>query len=246
MVFKPVICDTCLMWEIRENPAELNQVCVKCRAIQDLHKLVSMLEMELEEVRQQQDLEELAHPQFMEVCITPNRLKATREIEGQNSWVQAMSVIGSDSSFGISILRTGVFRRYYHYLYTHYLPTSLHNMVDHMANCEDILMNFLVSAVTKLPPIKVTQKKQYKETMMQQALPLDPPGGLGSQNLLRGSKTSRWADPEHFAQRQTCMNSFSSWFGFMPLLHSQMRLDPVLFKDQVSILRKKYRDIERL
>lgn len=32
----------------------------------------------------------------------------------------------------------------------------------------------------------------------------------------------------------------------MPLIHSQMRLDPVLFKDQVSILRKKYRDIERL
>ncbi len=32
----------------------------------------------------------------------------------------------------------------------------------------------------------------------------------------------------------------------MPLVHSQMRLDPVLFKDQVSILRKKYRDIERL
>lgn len=58
--------------------------------------------------------------------------------------------------------------RYYHYLYTHYLPASLKNMVDQMANCEDILMNFLVSAVSKLPPIKVTQKKQYKETMMQQ------------------------------------------------------------------------------
>lgn len=42
------------------------------------------------------------------------------------------------------------------------------------------------------------------------------------------------------------MNTFASWFGYMPLIHSQMRLDPVLFKDQVSILRKKYRDIERL
>lgn len=41
-------------------------------------------------------------------------------------------------------------------------------MVDQLANCEDILMNFLVSAVTKVPPIKVTQKKQYKETMMGQ------------------------------------------------------------------------------
>ncbi|XP_032875097.1 exostosin-1 [Amblyraja radiata] len=130
-----------------------------------------------------------------------------------------------------SMVLTGaaIYHRYYHYLYTHYLPASLKNMVDQMANCEDILMNFLVSAVSKLPPIKVTQKKQYKETMMQQS-----------------SRTSRWADPDHFAQRQTCMNTFASWFGFMPLIHSQMRLDPVLFKDQVSILRKKYREIERL
>lgn len=58
--------------------------------------------------------------------------------------------------------------RYYHYLYTTYLPASLKAMVDQMSNCEDILMNFLVSSVSKLPPIKVTQKKQYKETMMGQ------------------------------------------------------------------------------
>lgn len=58
--------------------------------------------------------------------------------------------------------------RYYHYLYTTYLPASLRTMVDQMSNCEDILMNFLVSSLTKLPPIKVTQKKQYKETMMGQ------------------------------------------------------------------------------
>ncbi|XP_034756641.1 exostosin-1a-like [Etheostoma cragini] len=130
-----------------------------------------------------------------------------------------------------SMVLTGAafYHRYYHYLFTRYVPASLLTMVDHMANCEDILMNFLVSAVTKQPPIKVTQKKQYKETMMSQ-----------------GSKSSRWADPDHFAQRQTCMNAFSRWLGFMPLLHSQMRLDPVLFRDQVSILRKKYRDIEKL
>ncbi|XP_009319966.1 PREDICTED: exostosin-1 [Pygoscelis adeliae] len=127
-----------------------------------------------------------------------------------------------------SMVLTGaaIYHKYYHYLYTHYLPASLKNMVDQLANCEDILMNFLVSAVTKLPPIKVTQKKQYKETMMGQT-----------------SRASRWADPDHFAQRQSCMNTFASWFGYMPLIHSQMRLDPVLFKDQVSILRKKYRDI---
>ncbi|XP_016337984.1 exostosin-1 [Sinocyclocheilus anshuiensis] len=137
-----------------------------------------------------------------------------------SKWTNEYSMVLTGAAF---------YHRYYHHLYTYYLPTSLLSTVDQLANCEDILMNFLISAVTKLSPIKVTQKKQYKETMMQQ-----------------GSKASRWADPDHFAQRQSCMNSFTSWFGFMPLLHSQLRLDPVLFKDQVSILRKKYRDIERL
>lgn len=61
--------------------------------------------------------------------------------------------------------------RYYHYLYTHYVPPSLLTTVDRISNCEDILMNFLVSAVTKQPAIKVTQKKQYKETMMGQVEP---------------------------------------------------------------------------
>ncbi|XP_019738218.1 exostosin-1 [Hippocampus comes] len=130
-----------------------------------------------------------------------------------------------------SMVLTGAafYHRYYHYLFSSYVPSSLLSMVDRMANCEDILMNFLVSAVTKQAPVKVTQKKQYKETMMSQ-----------------GSKASRWADPDHFAERQTCVNAFSRWLGFMPLLHSQMRLDPLLFRDQVSMLRKKYRDIERL
>ncbi|KAF7694465.1 exostosin-1 [Silurus meridionalis] len=137
-----------------------------------------------------------------------------------SKWTNEYSMVLTGAAF---------YHRYYHFLYTHYLPSRLLSMVDQLANCEDILMNFLVSTVTRLPPIKVTQKKQYKETMMQQ-----------------GSKPSRWADPDHFAQRQSCMNSFAAWFGFMPLVHSQLRLDPVLFKDQVSILRKKYRDIERL
>ncbi|KAM9838296.1 exostosin-1b [Aulostomus maculatus] len=146
---------------------------------------------------------------------------STKERWGYTSkWTNDYSMVLTGAAF---------YHRYYNFLFSNYLPSSLKSMVDQLANCEDILMNFLVSAVTKLPPIKVTQKKQYKETMMAQS-----------------SRASRWADPDHFAQRQTCMNKFASWFGGMPLLYSQMRLDPVLFKDQVSILRKKYKEIERL
>lgn len=61
----------------------------------------------------------------------------------------------------------------------------------------------------------------------------------------QGTKSVPWANPEHFNQRQECVNTFANWFGYMPLVHSQFRLDPVLFKDQVSVLRKKYKDLER-
>ncbi|XP_075223224.1 exostosin glycosyltransferase 1 ttv [Lycorma delicatula] len=127
-----------------------------------------------------------------------------------------------------SIVLTGAafYHRYYNYLYTEWLSPLLLKTVEQSHNCEDILINFLVSHVTRRPPIKVTQRKQYKE---------QPPG-----NSIR----SPWNDPDHFIQRQTCLNTFAAVFGYMPLLRSNMRLDPVLFKDPVSNLRKKYRQIE--
>uniref|UniRef100_UPI00358DE891 exostosin-1b-like n=1 Tax=Myxine glutinosa TaxID=7769 RepID=UPI00358DE891 len=146
---------------------------------------------------------------------------AARERWGYTSkWTNEYSMVLTGAAF---------YHRYYHHLYTHVAPRELRTMVDSLSNCEDILMNFLVSIVTQRPPIKVTHKKQYKDAMMQP-----------------GTRTSRWADPEHFAQRQSCTDAFASIFGFMPLRHSRTRLDPLLFKDQVSVLRKKYRDIERL
>ena len=55
---------------------------------------------------------------------------------------------------------------------------------------------------------------------------------------------SPWSDPEHFRERQTCMNTFAAIFGYMPLKKSSTRFDPVLFKDPVSNTRKKYKKLE--
>ncbi|BES87574.1 unnamed protein product [Nesidiocoris tenuis] len=128
-----------------------------------------------------------------------------------------------------SIVLTGAafYHSYFNHLYTQWLSPLLLKTVEQSHNCEDILMNFLVSHVVRRPPIKVTQRKQYKET---------PPQA--------GSARSPWNDPDHFIQRQTCLNTFAAVFGYMPLLRSNTRLDPVLFKDPVSNLRKKYRQIE--
>ncbi|XP_065212727.1 exostosin-1-like [Planococcus citri] len=128
-----------------------------------------------------------------------------------------------------SIVLTGAafYHKYYNYLYTEWLGPTMLKTVEQSNNCEDILMNFLVSHVTRQSPIKVTQRKHYKE-----------------QSATRTFSRSPWNDPDHFTQRQVCLNTFVALFGYMPLVRSNLRLDPILFKDPVSNLRKKYRQIE--
>lgn len=46
-------------------------------------------------------------------------------------------------------------RQYYAYLYSYVMPQAIRDMVDEYINCEDIAMNFLVSHITRKPPIKV-------------------------------------------------------------------------------------------
>lgn len=55
--------------------------------------------------------------------------------------------------------------RYYHTLFTHSLPKALRTMADDTPTCVDILMNFLVATVTKLPPIKVPYGRQHQEAV---------------------------------------------------------------------------------
>lgn len=45
--------------------------------------------------------------------------------------------------------------QYYAYLYSFVMPQAIRDMVDEYINCEDIAMNFLVSHITRKPPIKV-------------------------------------------------------------------------------------------
>lgn len=58
------------------------------------------------------------------------------------------------------------------------------------------------------------------------------------------SNSTVWLSSEHFTQRQFCVNRFVEEFGYMALRRSALRFDPLLFKDPVSIVRKKYRSID--
>lgn len=117
--------------------------------------------------------------------------------------------------------------RYYNFLYFNTLRPAAYHIVERLQNCEDILMNFIVSDVTKLPPIKVTHRKVSKETMLPGKAVTDP-------NYYQ----------TRFKQRQGCVASLTEIFGYMPLVRSRSRMDPVLWKDPVSNLRKKYRQLE--
>ncbi|XP_066191137.1 exostosin-like 1 [Sylvia atricapilla] len=157
-----------------------------------------------------------------------------------SQWTNELSIVLTAAAF---------YHRYYHSLFTQYLPAGLRELVDGLAACEDILMNVLVAAVTKLPPVKVTQRKQHKEGLAQQAECGDgtPPAGQRSPPAPRSApaKAKGTAGSRRFSQRQDCLNQLADWFGYMPLVSSQLRLDPVLYKDQVSVLRKKYPGLEK-
>uniref|UniRef100_H2Z4B3 Exostosin GT47 domain-containing protein n=1 Tax=Ciona savignyi TaxID=51511 RepID=H2Z4B3_CIOSA len=136
------------------------------------------------------------------------------------------------NSYSLVLTGAAFIHSYYLRLYSEWLPDKLRHQVDETSNCEDILMNMLVSHVTRLPPIKVTQKKQYKDT------------SAATEQTNHGGVLSRWSDPRHFAERQTCMWNFEEWFGYMPLVSSATRFDPALYKDNVAITRKRFPKIE--
>ena len=47
------------------------------------------------------------------------------------------------------------FHKYYSYVYSQVMPQAIRDKVDEYMNCEDIAMNFLVSHITRKPPVKV-------------------------------------------------------------------------------------------
>lgn len=50
-----------------------------------------------------------------------------------------------------------LFKSYLH-AYTNLMPEIIRRKVDEWMNCEDLAMNFLVSHITRQPPIKTTSK----------------------------------------------------------------------------------------
>ncbi|KAH7286817.1 hypothetical protein KP509_32G023500 [Ceratopteris richardii] len=84
-------------------------------------------------------------------------------------------------------------------LYTNHMPVQIRDYVTHKRNCEDIAMSFLVANATQGPPIWVKGKSYEIGTI-----------GISS---LTG----------HSEHRTACLNMFMDMYGYMPLVHSNVK-----------------------
>uniref|UniRef100_A0A0K2TLB0 glucuronosyl-galactosyl-proteoglycan 4-alpha-N-acetylglucosaminyltransferase n=1 Tax=Lepeophtheirus salmonis TaxID=72036 RepID=A0A0K2TLB0_LEPSM len=120
----------------------------------------------------------------------------------------------SNYSCELSMVLTGAafYHKYYSYLYTYEMPQEIREKVDEFMNCEDLAMNFLVSHVTRKPPVKVTSRWTFR---------------------CPGCPVSLSEYDSHFLERHQCINFFREIYGYMPLLYTQYRADSVLFKTRI-------------
>ncbi|XP_034250029.1 exostosin-3 [Thrips palmi] len=120
----------------------------------------------------------------------------------------------SNYSCELSMVLTGAafVHKHYLYLYSNWLPQAIRDKVDQFMNCEDLAMNFLVSHITKKPPVKVTSRWTFR---------------------CPGCPVSLSEDDTHFQERHKCINFFSQVFGYTPLLNTQYRADSILFKTRI-------------
>lgn len=60
------------------------------------------------------------------------------------------------------------------------------------------------------------------------------------------TKESLWNDPEHYLERDECVNIFERFFEGMPLQTVKFRLDPVLYKEPESKTAKMFPGVGEL
>ncbi|GMR39982.1 hypothetical protein PMAYCL1PPCAC_10177, partial [Pristionchus mayeri] len=83
--------------------------------------------------------------------------------------------------------------------YTYNQHPAILEFVEKHRNCEDIAMNFLVSHLTRKPPLKVVKKT----------------------DVTNGAKPGLSKRGNHYLERNECIQMFTAIYGYNPLLISQ-------------------------
>ena len=120
----------------------------------------------------------------------------------------------SNYSCELSMVLTGAafYHKYYAYAYSYIMPQAIRDKIDEYMNCEDLAMNFLISHMTRSPPVKVTSRWTFR---------------------CHGCPVTLSEDDSHFQERHKCLNFFTQVYGYTPLLYTQYRADSVLFKTRI-------------
>lgn len=131
-----------------------------------------------------------------------------------HSWENGGWFYNSNHTCELSMVLTGAafFHKQYSYLYSNWQPPEVKALVDEFMNCEDIALNFLVSHLTRKPPVKVTSRWTFR--------------CLGCPEALSSTDG-------HFNERHYCIKRLTKIWGYNPLLYTGYRVDSVLFKTRL-------------
>lgn len=157
-----------------------------------------------------------------------------------SEWTNEASIILTGGSF---------YHKYFSHAYSHLTPGNIplqlyqtskvhsahiRDWVDSHMNCEDILMNFVISNSTGKAPIKIGPRKKFKciECSNQNSISIDPGIFFQASSDLCNQAHSVIFISGHMVERSECINYFTEQYGDMPLKAVQFRADPVLYKDE--------------
>ncbi|GFN83266.1 exostosin-2 [Plakobranchus ocellatus] len=141
----------------------------------------------------------------------------TQSFSYESEWMNQISMVLTGAAFH---------HKYYSFMYTYGMPGNIKQWVDEHINCEDIAMNFLVTNVTGKAPIKVVPRKKFK--------------------CPECVKEMLSASSSHMVHRSECINMFIELYGGMPLKPIEFRADPLLYKDNLPGVLRKFRDLGTL
>ena len=123
------------------------------------------------------------------------------------------------NDYSMVLLDAAFYHAGYHSVVARESSARALSLADQIPGCADVLFNFAVA-----------RSSHFKT-----------PIALGQRRNVHSSRSSEYG--AHLNLRR-CFRELSQHLGHVPLAKSEVRLDPALFKDAVSIARKKYKKLE--
>lgn len=123
------------------------------------------------------------------------------------------------------------------------MPEIIREKIDEWMNCEDIAMlsllpifvlknyfrNFLISHLTRKPPIKTTSKWTIKYCCFTYKSCFEILNFGRCPSCTENLSTNEI----YYTQRSHCIRFLTHVYGYNPLLYTQFRVDSVLFKTRI-------------